>query len=86
MIFSLNFKQVVKPVATEQSLAEFCLEGAYENEMFLKPLVIGFDSRSVPFDNLISPSNLSITAVSGSMNVKLSFVIVTMRRWVKTQS
>lgn len=92
VIFLLDFKQVVKPVATEQSLAKFCLENAifhHENEMFVRPLVIGFDSRSVPFDNLIISliyPSLTYLAVSGLMNVKLSFVIVTMCRWVKTRS
>jgi hypothetical protein len=53
--FLLTFKQVVKPVATEQSLAEFCLDGAIsygENETFVRPLVIGFDTRSAHFDQL----------------------------------
>jgi len=47
----------------EQSLAQFCLDGAIfhgENKAGVKPLVIGFDTRSVPSELV----NHSITNLS----------------------
>ena len=55
--FLLNFKQIVKPVAVEQSLADFCLNGAIfhdGNEVTVRPLVIGFDTRyGISFSTVI---------------------------------